>query len=99
MPTFHFEAMDATGQEIRDVIDAENQEEAQATIRKNGLLRHQDRDQKKSQDRKEKPDEDCEDPQKRSLDRDRRCQQPSSSQPSRGSFRSCRMPASRFSAV
>ena len=31
MPTFQFEAMDATGQEIRDVIDAENQEEAQAT--------------------------------------------------------------------
>ena len=33
MPTFQFEAMDATGQEIRDVIDAENQEDAQATIR------------------------------------------------------------------
>ncbi len=38
MPTFHFEAMDATGQEIRDVIDAENQEEAQATIRKMGYF-------------------------------------------------------------
>ena len=38
MPTFQFEAMDATGQEIRDVIDAENQEEAQATIRKMGYF-------------------------------------------------------------
>ena len=28
MPTFQFEAMDATGQEIRDVIDAEDQEES-----------------------------------------------------------------------
>jgi type IV pilus assembly protein PilC len=38
MPTFQFEAMDATGQEIRDVIDAEDQEEAQATIRKMGYF-------------------------------------------------------------
>ncbi|MEK6250160.1 MAG: type II secretion system F family protein, partial [Planctomycetales bacterium] len=38
MPTFQFEAMDSTGQEIRDVIDAENQEEAQATIRKMGYF-------------------------------------------------------------
>ena len=38
MPTFQFEAMDATGQEIRDVVDAENQEEAQATIRKMGYF-------------------------------------------------------------
>ena len=38
MPTFQFEAMDATGQEIRDVIDAENQEDAQATIRKMGYF-------------------------------------------------------------
>ena len=33
MPTFQFEAMDKTGQEVRDVIEADNQEEAQATIR------------------------------------------------------------------
>ena len=38
MPTFQFEAMDATGQEIRDVIDAANQEEAQATIRQMGYF-------------------------------------------------------------
>ena len=29
MPTFQFEAMDATGAEIRDVIEAATEEEAQ----------------------------------------------------------------------
>lgn len=38
MPTFQFEAMDATGQEIRDVIEATTQEEAQATIRQMGYF-------------------------------------------------------------
>ena len=38
MPTFQFEAMDATGQEIKDVIDAPSQEEAQATIREMGYF-------------------------------------------------------------
>ena len=38
MPTFQFEAMDKTGQEVRDVIEAENQEQAQATIRQRGLF-------------------------------------------------------------
>lgn len=38
MPTFQFEAMDATGQEIRDVIDAPTEEEAQATIRSMGYF-------------------------------------------------------------
>ena len=33
MPIYQFEAMDGTGQEIRDVIEAANQDEAQATIR------------------------------------------------------------------
>src|SRR5689334_6861318 len=33
MPTFQFEAMDSTGQEIKDVIEAASQEEAQTTIR------------------------------------------------------------------
>src|SRR5437870_9570512 len=32
MPTYQFEAMDATGSEIKDVIDAPSEEEAQATI-------------------------------------------------------------------
>jgi len=36
MPTYQFEAMDATGQEIKDVIEAPSQEEAQATIRQMG---------------------------------------------------------------
>ena len=38
MPTFQFEAMDATGQEIKDVIEAANEEEAQATIRQMGYF-------------------------------------------------------------
>ena len=38
MPTYQFEAMDATGQEIRDVIDAPTEEEAQATIRQMGYF-------------------------------------------------------------
>lgn len=38
MPTYQFEAMDATGQEIRDQIDAPTEEEAQATIRQMGYF-------------------------------------------------------------
>src|SRR5258708_1628226 len=38
MPTYQFEAMDAAGQEIKDVIDAPSEEEAQATIRQMGYF-------------------------------------------------------------
>jgi type IV pilus assembly protein PilC len=38
MPTFQFEAMDATGQEIKDVIEAPTEEEAQQTIRGMGYF-------------------------------------------------------------
>ena len=38
MPIFQFEAMDKTGQEVRDTIEAENQEAAQATIKQKGLF-------------------------------------------------------------
>ncbi len=38
MPTFQFEAMDATGAEIKDVIEAPSEEEAQATIRQMGYF-------------------------------------------------------------
>lgn len=38
MPTFEFEAMDARGEEIRDVIDAPTEEEAQTTIRQMGYF-------------------------------------------------------------
>jgi type IV pilus assembly protein PilC len=38
MPTFQFEAMDQTGQELKDVIEAPTQEEAQATIRQRGYF-------------------------------------------------------------
>jgi type IV pilus assembly protein PilC len=38
MPTYEFEAMDARGEEIRDVIDAPSEEEAQTTIRQMGYF-------------------------------------------------------------
>ncbi|MCM2371752.1 type II secretion system F family protein [Aporhodopirellula aestuarii] len=38
MPTYTFEAMDATGQEIRDEIEAANEDEAQTTIRQMGYF-------------------------------------------------------------
>jgi type IV pilus assembly protein PilC len=38
MPTYYFEAMDQTGQEIKDVVDAVSQEEAQATIKQMGYF-------------------------------------------------------------
>jgi type IV pilus assembly protein PilC len=38
MPTYQFEAMDPQGQEIRDVIEAQTQDEAQATIRSMGYF-------------------------------------------------------------
>ena len=38
MPTFQFEAMDSTGAEIKDVIEAATEEEAQATIRQMGYF-------------------------------------------------------------
>src|SRR5574340_87696 len=38
MPMYQFEAMDATGQEIKDVLEAPSQEEAQATIRQMGYF-------------------------------------------------------------
>ena len=38
MPMYQFEAMDNTGQEIKDVIEASSQDEAQATIRQMGYF-------------------------------------------------------------
>lgn len=38
MPHYEFEAMDATGEEIRDVIEAPTEEEAQTTIRQMGYF-------------------------------------------------------------
>ncbi len=38
MPTFQFEAMDSTGAEIKDVIEASSEEDAQATIRQMGYF-------------------------------------------------------------
>src|ERR1700730_9427823 len=38
MPIYQYEAMDSTGQEIKDIIDAPNEAEAQATIRQMGYF-------------------------------------------------------------
>ncbi len=38
MPTYQYEAMDQTGQEIKDVLEAASQDEAQATIKQMGLF-------------------------------------------------------------
>jgi type IV pilus assembly protein PilC len=38
MPTYQFEAMDATGQEIKDVVEAPSEDEAQATIKQMGYF-------------------------------------------------------------
>ena len=38
MPMYQFEAMDRTGQEIKDVIEAPSEEEAQTTIRQMGYF-------------------------------------------------------------
>ena len=38
MPMYQFEAMDRTGQEIRDVIEAPSEEDAQNTIRQMGYF-------------------------------------------------------------
>lgn len=38
MPTYQFEAMDATGQEIKDIVEAASEDEAQQTIRQMGYF-------------------------------------------------------------
>ena len=38
MPTFQYEAMDQTGKEFKEEIEAPTQEEAQATIRQRGFF-------------------------------------------------------------
>jgi type IV pilus assembly protein PilC len=57
MPTYQFEAMDSTGQEIKDVIEATNEEEAQATIRQMGyfVTKIAVKKQKKAASEKTKP--------------------------------------------
>ena len=38
MPTYQYEAMDHTGREVKDTIDASTQEEAQQLIRQKGFF-------------------------------------------------------------
>lgn len=51
MPIFEFEAMDATGEEIKDIIKATNEADAQSTIRQMGyfvtkIVEQEDKDDK-----------------------------------------------------
>lgn len=60
MPTFQYEAMDSTGLEVKDTIEAPSEAEAQTMIREKGFyvtkIREQDR-KKKAQAAKKKVDE------------------------------------------
>ena len=94
MPTFQFEAMDATGHEIKDVIEAPTEEEAQATIRQMGYFVTKisvEEGPQKGRGRKERK-------KKRGF-AIRRRQVARCSPPSRGSFRFCKTPVCRFCAA
>ena len=94
MPTFQFEAMDPTGQEIRDVIEAASQDEAQATIRQMGyfVTKIAVKKSRKTAGREEDGPEEGQD-----LRPGRR--QPKSSPPSPASWPSSRTPACPSSAA
>jgi len=55
MPTFQFEAMDQTGKEVKDTIDAATQEEAQQLIRQRGFFVTKIAERSKSQKGKKNP--------------------------------------------
>ena len=54
MPAYQFEAMDATGQEIKDVVEAPSEDEAQATIRQMGYFVTKISEKKRRKTRAEK---------------------------------------------
>ena len=56
MPTYKFEAMDTSGGEVKDQIDASNEEEAQQKIRQMGyfVTRLTEQDSKKKEDKGKK---------------------------------------------
>ena len=94
MPTYKFEAMDAQGDELKDVIEAPSEEEAQATIRAMGYfvtkLSVQKAKAQKARRRQGEEEEDL---------RHRRRAAPRSSRPSPASSPSCRTPACRSCAA
>ncbi|MDB5349444.1 MAG: epsF 1 [Planctomycetota bacterium] len=55
MPTFQFEAMDQTGKEVKDTIDAATQEEAQQLIRQKGFFVTKIAERAKNQKGKKNP--------------------------------------------
>ena len=92
MPTFQFEAMDATGAEIKDVIEAPTEEEAQATIRQMGYFVTKIT-AKKARKKAESTGA------KRSAALYSAASNRAISRRSRGSFRFCKTPVCRFFAA
>lgn len=100
MPTFQYEAMDNTGLEIKDTIEAESEQEAQTLIREKGFF--VTKISEKGRRKKQATKGDAKAPQKPrrrgAADSPSVACAPNSSPPSPASSPPCRMPASRFSA-
>lgn len=99
MPTFQYEAMDNTGLEIKDTIEAESEQEAQTLIREKGFF--VTKISEKGRRKKQATKGDAKAPQKPrrrgAADSPSVACAPNSSPPSPASSPPCRMPASRFS--
>ena len=94
MPTYQFEAMDATGQEIKDVIEAASRGRSPGDDPADGLLRHEDRRQEAEEGGRRQGQGRQESAASPSAASAARC-----SPPSPGSSPSCRTPACRFCAA
>ncbi len=102
MPTFQYEAMDHTGKEVKDTIDAATQEEAQQLIRQKGFFVTKISEKAAKAKNRQKAAR----PRRRGPAGGRRRSRspsarsrPSSSAPSPGSSPPCRTPACRSSAA
>ena len=96
MPTYKFEAMDTTGGEVKDTIDAANEEEAQQKIRQMGYfvtkLTEQAGQERRRQEGRKKGARKAA---RRPRSSPSAASTTSSSSPSRGSSPPCRTPACR----
>ena len=92
MPTFKFEAMDTTGGEVKDAIDAVNEEEAQQTIRQMGYFVTKITERAKGQEEGDGTAKKAAAARRRSRSPSA-ASRPSSSAPSPASSRRCRTPA------
>ena len=93
MPTFQFEAMDSTGAEIKDVIEAATEEDAQATIRQMGYF------VTKISVKKARKKAEAAAPARRSAASSSAASSPKTSPPSLVSFRFSKTPACRSCAA